>query len=112
MRRGEIWWASLGKPAGSAPGYRRPVLIVQSDTFNETPIGTVAVITFTSNPRLAASPGNVLCRRRDTALPRDSVANVSQLVAVDKSALTVRIGAVSPHILDQVADGLRLLLAL
>lgn len=112
MRRGEVWWASLGKPKGSAPGYRRPVLIVQSDDFNETAIRTVTVISMTSSMRLAASPGNVLCRRRDTGLPRDSVANVSQIAAVGKSILTVRAGVVPHHILDQVADGLRLLLAL
>ena len=88
MQRGEVWWTSLPDPIGSAPGYRRPVLIVQADTFNRSRINTVIAVVLTSNLRLAVAPGNVRLSARDTALPKDSVANVSQVITVDKSLLT------------------------
>ena len=110
MRRGEIWWASLRVPAGSSPGYRRPVLVVQSNEFNESRIRTVVVVAITSNLRLAAAPGNVLCRRRQTGLSCDSVTNVSQILTVDKSVLTDRIRMIPPRILRQVENGLKLVI--
>jgi len=112
MRRGEIWWASLRVPAGSGPGYRRPVLIVQSNDFNESRIRTVVVIAVTSNLRLAAAPGNVLCRKKHTGLSKDSVVNVSQILTIDKTFLTQRIGALPPVLFKEVEGGLRLVLAL
>lgn len=112
MRRGEIWWASLPKPTGSGPGYRRPVLIVQADDFNASRIQTVIVAVITSNLSLAAAPGNVLCVRKDTRLSRDSVVNVSQMITLDKDLLTDRVASLKPRIVRQVEDGLRLVLAL
>ena len=112
MRRGEIWWASLPHPAGPAPGYRRPVLVVQSNDFNDSRIQTVVVAAITSNARLAAAPGNVLCARRDTRLPRTSVINVSQVLSVDRQALTERVSVLPARLLRQVDDGLRLVLRL
>ena len=112
MHRGEIWWASLPAPKGSGPGYRRPVLVVQSNEFNESKIQTVVVAAITSNVRLAAAPGNVLCQRRETGLPRASVINVSRVLTVDKRLLTERIGVLSGRLLRQAEDGLRLVLAL
>jgi mRNA interferase MazF len=112
MRRGEIWWASLPQPAGSGPGYRRPVLVVQDDEFNESLIRTVVVVVMTSNLRLAAAPGNVLCRRRDTKLGKDSVANVAQVFTIDKSLLTERVGMLPRRTLGQIEAGLRLVLSL
>jgi len=112
MHRGEIWWASLPAPKGSGPGYRRPVLVVQSNEFNESKIQTVVVAAITSNVRLAAAPGNVLCQRRETGLPRASVINVSQVLTVDKRLLTERIGVLPVRLLRQAEDGLRLVLAL
>ena len=112
MRRGEIWWASLRAPAGSGPGYRRPVLVVQSDEFNASHIRTTVVVALTSNLRLAEAPGNVLCRRRQTGLLRDSVINVSQILTVDKSFLTDRIRVLSPELFRRVDEGLRLVLSL
>lgn len=112
MRRGEIWWASLPRPTGSGPGYRRPVLVVQADEFNDSRIQTVVVVAITSNVKLAAAPGNVLCGRRDTGLPRSSLVNVSQVLTVDKRLLTKRVGALPARLLRQVEDGLRLVLAL
>ncbi len=83
MQRGEIWWASLREPFGSEPGFRRPVLIVQDDAFNRSRIQTVIVIAITTNLELAKAPGNVLLPKKVTSLPRESVANVSQLITID-----------------------------
>ena len=91
MQRGEIWWASLPLPTKSGPGYRRPVLVMQSDDFNASRINTVIVVSITSNLRVAHAPGNVLCRKRQTKLSKDSVVNVSQVATVDKTLLTERI---------------------
>jgi mRNA interferase MazF len=112
VRRGEVWWATLPEPTGSGPGYRRPVLIVQANEFNESRMQTVIVAAMTSNLRLAEAPGNVLCRTRETTLSRDSVINVSQLLTVDKSLLTERLSALPTGTLRKVEDGLRLVLNL
>ena len=112
IRRGEIWWASLPVPRDSEPGYRRPVVIVQSDRFNASCIRTVVAIILTSNTRLAEAPGNVLLSRRATGLPQPSVANVSQVVTVDKSRLTERVRMLPRRELEQVEAGLRLVLQL
>src|SRR5271170_4995658 len=99
MHRGEIWWASLPRPAGSGPGYRRPVLVVQANEFNDSRIQTVVVAAITSNVKLAAAPGNVLCGRRDTGLSRSSVVNVSQVLTVDKHLLTQRVRTLPSRLL-------------
>ena len=112
MRRGDIWWADLPAPAGSEPGYRRPVLVVQSDDFNRSRIGTVLALAITSNQRLAVAPGNVSLPRRGTGLNRTSVINVSQIVTLDRQFLTQRCGRAPDSIMVQVDDGLRLVLHL
>lgn len=112
IQRGEIWWASLPEPVGSEPGYRRPVLILQADSFNQSQIATVIVVIITSNLRLAQAPGNVLLPACLTGLSQDSVANISQLLTVDKRFLTERVGKVSSAILSRVETGLRLVLSL
>lgn len=112
IQRGEIWWADLGEPRGSAPAGNRPVLVVQADALNRSRVGTVIVAVVTSNVALAAAPGNVLVRQEESGLPRDSVVNVSQLITLDKRALAER-AAVLPFALQQhVDDGIRLALAL
>ncbi len=112
MQRGDIWWATLRPPTGSEPGYRRPVLIIQSDDFNKSRINTLVVAMLTSNLRLKAAPGNVFLAKRNTKLPKDSVANVSQVVTLDKSFLTKRIGRLSADKMKHVDEGLRLVLNL
>lgn len=112
MRRGEIWWADLAEPVGSEPGYRRPVLIVQADEFNRSRIGTVVAVALTSNSRLGAAPGNVTLSRRESRLARESVANVSQIVTLDRTLLTERVHRVADHLLRRVDEGLRLVLGL
>ena len=112
VKRGEIWWASLPNPSGSEPGYRRPILIVQSNAFNQSNISTVVGVVITSNIRLAQAPGNVLLPRRSTGLAKESVANVSQIITIDKSFLTTKVGNISPILFEQVENGLRLVLSL
>jgi mRNA interferase MazF len=112
MKRGEIWWASLPVPEGAEPGYRRPVVIVQADSFNRSRIQTVVVAIITSNLRLAGAPGNVALTRREGHLARESVVNVSQLLTLDRSFLTERAGRVSAASLGAIDEGLRLVLAL
>ena len=112
MLRGEIWWAILPSLTASEPGYRRPLLIIQSDDFNRSRINTVIAVVITSNLRLAEAPGNVVLSKKDTNLPKKSVANVSQLITVDKSFLTERVGKISSTKLGEVEAGVRLVLSL
>ena len=108
MRRGEVWWASLPEPSGSGPGYRRPYLIVSVNSFNQSRINTVIAAVITSNLRLADAPGNVRLSVRGTGLTQPSVVNVSQVITIDKTFLTERVGRVPPALLASVDDGLRL----
>jgi mRNA interferase MazF len=112
IRRGEIWWASLPEPAGSGPGFRRPLLVISADSFNQSRISTVIAVVITSNLRLADAPGNVRISARGTGLSKPSVANVSQIVTVDKSFLTQRVGKLAPRLLAEVELGMRLALSL
>lgn len=112
MKRGEIWWATLPEPVGSGPGYQRPVLIIQSNEFNESAINTIIAVVITSNTRLAAAPGNVLLSSKKSKLPKESVINVSQLITLDKSYLTEKIQSLPVSIIAQVDEGLKLVLKL
>jgi mRNA interferase MazF len=112
MKRGEIWWASLPEPTGSGPGFRRPVLIVQSDPFNASRIATVIVAVVTSNLTLADAPGNVRISRSESGLSKASVVNVSQLLTLDRKVLTQRVRALPAMTLRAVDEGVRLVLGL
>ena len=112
MRRGEIWWASLPDPQGSGPGLRRPVLVIQDNPFNESRIRTVVVTAVSSNLRLAEAPGNVLLNEDESKLPKDSVINVSQILAMDKSFLTEQVSVLRADVMASVDAGLRLVLGL
>jgi mRNA interferase MazF len=91
ISQGEIWWADLPEPAGSEPGFLRPVVVVQSDEFNRSQIATVMCVPLTSNLRWANAPGNVLLPSRTTGLPKESVANASQVFSFDKTLLIERV---------------------
>ena len=110
MVRGEIWWATLPTPRASEPGYKRPVLILQSDAFNNSNINTVICVIITSNIALARAPGNVMLSKKDSNLPKRSVINVSQIVTLDKSYLTECVGTISKNILNKVENGIKLIL--
>lgn len=105
VRRGDVLWASLADPIGSAAGFRRPVVVVQGDAFNASRIATVIVVPLTSNLRWARAPGNVLLTSVRTGLPKDSVANVAQIVAVDRSVLSERVGHLSEADLSLILAG-------
>lgn len=108
--QGEVWWADLAEPAGSEPGYRRPVVVVQCDALNRSRIGTVVCVPLTSNLKWAEAPGNVTLPARATGLSKDSVANVSLIVAIDKRQLTERVGKLSARQLDLVISGIDVVL--
>ena len=110
VTQGDICWADLPDPIGSGPGFRRPVLVVQGNAFNRSRIATVVVVPLSSNLRLAEAPGNVLLRARATGLPKDSVANVSQIVTIDKSLLTDRAAHLPDAALEAVLDGIDVVL--
>jgi mRNA interferase MazF len=112
MNRGEIWWADLPNSRQSEPGYRRPVLIVQADSFNRSKIRTVLVLAISSNLRLAEAPGNVFLPSKASVLPKDSVANVSQVVTLDKDYLREYVGTIPPRYIKRINQGLRLVLHL
>jgi mRNA interferase MazF len=110
IAQGEVWWADLGEPTGSEPGFRRPVVVIQGDAFNRSRIATVVCVALTSNLRWAEAPGNVLLTAKVTGLPKDSVANVSLVVTVDRASLTERIGALSGTKLELVLLGIDIVL--
>jgi mRNA interferase MazF len=110
IAQGEVWWADLADPAGSEPGFRRPVVVVQGDAFNASTLRTVMCVALTSNLRWADAPGNVLLPARATGLPKPSVANVSQVVTLDRDALTERAGRLSASSLELVLAGIDVVL--
>ena len=112
IERGDIWWAELGEPRGSEPGFRRPVLVVQADAFNRSRIQTVICVVLSSNLRVADAPGNVVLAKRDSGLPKDSVANVSQIVTIDRDVLRERVGKVPDQVRERIDRGVRLVLDL
>lgn len=112
MERGDVCWVDLAPPLGSEPGYRRPVVVVQSDAFNRSRIGTTIVVVLSGNMRLLDAPGNVLLTRGASGLPEDSVANVSQLVTLDRSTLEEHVGKVKEPDMARIDAGIRLVLDL
>jgi mRNA interferase MazF len=112
MVRGEVWWADLGLPRGSAPALRRPVLIVSADQYNRSKLSTVTVVVLTTNTQLSALPGNVVVAADLTGLETDSVVNVTQIATVDRGALGEPIGALPDWLMAQVDTGLGRALAL
>jgi mRNA interferase MazF len=110
IAQGEVWWADLGQPVGSAPGYRHPVVVVQSDSFNRSHIATVVCVPLTSNLRLADMPGNVLLTADVTGLPRDSVANVSQILTADRETLTEQVAMLPDTKLELILFGIDIVL--
>lgn len=105
-----MWWADLGVPADSEPGFRRPVIVVQGDALNRSRLATVVCVPLTTNLRWADAPGNTLLTARVTGLPKDSVANASQVVTLDKTVLTERTGKLPRAKLDLILAGIDVIL--
>jgi mRNA interferase MazF len=110
IAQGDVCWADLADPVGSGPGFRRPVVVVQGDALNRSRIATVVCVPLTSNLRWVDAPGNVLLTARTTGLPKDSVANVSQIVSLDRSILVERVGHLSRRNVDRLMAGIDMLL--
>lgn len=110
ISQGDVCWAELGEPTGSGPGYRRPVVVVQCDSFNRTTIATAVCVPLTINLRWQSAPGNVRLGAARTGLSRDSVANVSQVVAIDRKLLRRRVGRLAPRDLERILDGIDVVL--
>jgi len=111
ISQGEVWWADLPDPTGSGPGFRRPVVVVQSDALNRSRIATVICVPLTSNLKWASAPGNLKLSARATGLPKESVANVSQIIAIDKALLTERVAKLTASKLELLLSGISLALA-
>jgi mRNA interferase MazF len=110
ISQGDIWWADLPDPTGSGPGFRRPIVVVQGEALNRSRISTVVCVPLTSNVKWANAPGNVMLSPRITSLPKDSVANVSQVLTLDKALLTDRIGRLPRAQLGLVLSGIDVVL--
>ncbi len=110
IRQGDVFWIDFGLPSGSGPGYRHPHVVVQNDVFNASRLATVVVCSLTSNLKWAKAPGNVLLKKGEANLPKDSVVNVTQIVTVDKSLLSEKIGTLDRSRVEQIVQGLRLLI--
>ena len=110
IAQGDVWWADLPDPAGSGPGFRRPVVVVQGDAVNRSRIATVVCVPLTSNLRWADASGNVSLTARVTGLPRDSIANVSQVITLDKSLLTDQVGRLPRRKLQLILAGIDIIL--
>ena len=110
MTQGDVWWADLPDPVGAGPGFRRPVVVVQGDALNRSRLATVLWVPLTSNLRWGDAPGNVLLSSRLTGLPKDSVAIVAQLVAIDRSLLTEQTGRTSQQHLRLIFAGIDVML--
>lgn len=108
--QGDVWWADLAQPPGSTAGYRRPVIVIQGDAINRSRIGTAICVPLTSNLKWAEAPGNVLIAATASGLDRDSVAQVTLVLAVDKSCLAERVGRIAPRLLERLLAGLDLAL--
>lgn len=111
ISQGEVWWADLPPPRKSAAGFRRPVVVVQSDSFNRSEIATVVCVPLTSNLKLALMPGNVHLAARLTGLPKNSAANVSQILTIDKTLLIERVGRLPAAALRLILSGIDVMLA-
>ena len=112
IQRSEVWWAELADPRGSEPGYRRPVLVIQADSFNRSRLPTVICVALSSNLRLLDAPGNVLLSTKETGLPKDSAVVVTQVLTLDEDYFSKRSGKIRPRLMAQVEAGLKLALDL
>ncbi len=112
MTRGEIWWADFGVPFGSEPGFKRPVLIIQSDDFNKSTINTAVIVPFSTNIALAEAPGNVFLEAIDSGLTKDSVIVSSQMMAIDRMRLIDKISRVELRFFGEIEEGIRVILGM
>ena len=109
INQGDVFWFDAGEPRGSSPAYSRPVVIIQNNVFNHSPIGTVLACALTTNLRRSKAPGNILLEENEADLPKQSVIVVSQVLTISKSELFDKIGALSKERVNQILEGIKLL---
>jgi mRNA interferase MazF len=112
MTRGEVWWVDYGIPYGSEPGYRRPVIILQNDFFNNSKMNTTVVIPISSNLLLADVPGNIYIEKKDLKLGKDSVILVSQIGVIDKERLVEKISKINRDIMEKIENNIMFILGI
>ena len=110
IKQGDIFWIDLDQPSGSELGYIHPFVVIQNNVFNKSQIGTVVVCAITSNLKRAKSPGNILLFPGEADLPKQSVVNISQIYTIDKKDLGEKIGTLSPQRVQEILDGIDLIL--
>ncbi len=110
IRQGDIFWADLGAPRGSEPGYRHPYVVIQNNVFNQSKISTTVVCALTSNLKRARAPGNVFLQKGEGNLKKDSVVNISQIITVNKTDLLEKIGSISPPRIREIIEGVKFLI--
>ena len=109
IRQGDVFWVDVEEPWGSEPGYRRPYVVIQNNLFNNSSIDTVVVCALTTNRKRARAPENVLLKKGEANLPKQSIVNVSQIFTVDKRDLVEKIGVLSSQRIRQILHGIRML---
>jgi len=112
MTRGELWWADFGVPFGSEPGYKRPVIIIQNDFFNRSNINTTIVIPLTTNILLADAPGNILFKKNESKLKKDSVITISQIEVIDRQRLIDKIIKIDKSIINKIENNIMFVLGI
>ena len=112
MVRGEIWWANLSTPKSSEQGYKRPVLIIQADSFNKSKLNTIICAVITSNITLSKAPGNIRLTKSESKLPKESVINISQIITIDKSLLKKYVSSINETIIKKVESGIKIVLGI
>jgi len=110
IKQGDIFWIDFGEPKGSAPGYRHPCVVIQNNVFNQSKIASVVVCALTSNLKRVKAPGNVLIRKGEGNITKDSIVNISQIATVDKTDLVEKIGSLSTLKIADIIDGVKLLI--
>lgn len=104
--QGDVFWASLSPHAGSEPGYKRPVVVVQRNSINRSKFRTVVVIPLTRQTKHAVLPGNVLLSRGEANLPRPSLARGTHVMVVDRGRLIEKIGTLSQERINEIIDSI------
>ncbi|MBS3817987.1 type II toxin-antitoxin system PemK/MazF family toxin [bacterium] len=110
VKQGEIYWVNLSIPRGSEPGFRHPHVVIQNDVFNASRISTVVVCSLTTNLKRAQAPGNVTLNKGEANLKMKSVVNISQVLTVNKSDLSEKIGTLSSGRTEEIINGIKLLI--
>lgn len=110
INQGDIFWINLNRSLGSESSYQHPHVVIQNNVFNCSKINTVVVCSLTSNKKLAAVPGNVFLEAGEANLPEGKVVNVSQVFTVEKNELGTKIGTLLPEKVEQIIEGVKLLL--